>query len=68
VPPASSRHAIHLRPRMVTMRSRQLLFFTVRYEGTEDLIVLEGEDTVDLFLNTVQVCSGDNVWLIRVII
>jgi hypothetical protein len=53
---------------MVTMRSRQLLFFTVRYEGTEDLIVLEGEDTVDLFLNTVQVCSGDNVWLIRVII
>jgi hypothetical protein len=27
VPPASSRHAIHLRPGMVTMRSRQLLLF-----------------------------------------
>jgi hypothetical protein len=34
---------------MVTMRSRQLLFFTGRDEGAGDLIVLEGEDTGDLF-------------------
>jgi hypothetical protein len=33
------------------MRSRQLLFFTGRDEGA--LIVLEGEDTGDLFPNTV---------------
>jgi hypothetical protein len=32
------------------MRSRQLLFFA---EGAGDLIVLEGEDTGDLFPNTV---------------
>jgi hypothetical protein len=38
---------------MVTMRSRQLLFFAGRDEGAEDLIVLEGEDTRDLFPNTV---------------
>jgi hypothetical protein len=38
---------------MVTMRSRQLLFFVGRDEGVGDLIVLEGEDTVDLFPNTV---------------
>jgi hypothetical protein len=30
---------------MVMMRSRQLLFFSGRDEGAEDLIVLEGEDT-----------------------
>jgi hypothetical protein len=53
VPRASSRHAIHLQPRMVTMRSRQLLFFAGRDEGARDLIVLEGEDTGDLFPNTV---------------
>jgi hypothetical protein len=35
------------------MRSRQLLFFMGRDEGVEDLIVLEGEDTEDLFPNTV---------------
>jgi hypothetical protein len=29
---------------MVTMRSRQLLFFAGRDEGAGDLIVLEGED------------------------
>jgi hypothetical protein len=29
---------------MVTMRSRQLLFFVGRDEGVRDLIVLEGED------------------------
>jgi hypothetical protein len=34
---------------MVTMRSRQLLFFVGRDEGAGDLIVLEGEDTGDLF-------------------
>jgi hypothetical protein len=38
---------------MVMMRSRQLLFFAVRDEGVGDLIVLEGEDTRDLFPNTV---------------
>jgi hypothetical protein len=37
---------------MVTMRSRQLLFFAGRDEVAEDLIVLEGEDTGDLFPNT----------------
>jgi hypothetical protein len=35
------------------MRSRQLLFFTGRDEGVGDLIVLEGEDTGDMFPNTV---------------
>jgi hypothetical protein len=30
---------------MVTMRSRQLIFFVGRDEGVGDLIVLEGEDT-----------------------
>jgi hypothetical protein len=35
------------------MRSRQLLFFAGRDEGARDLIVLEGEDTGDLFPNTV---------------
>jgi hypothetical protein len=34
------------------MRSRQL-FFTGRDEGAGDLIVLEAEDTGDLFPNTV---------------
>jgi hypothetical protein len=38
---------------MVTMRSRKLLFFADRDEGAGDLIVLEGEDTGDLFPNTV---------------
>jgi hypothetical protein len=38
---------------MVTMKSTQLLFFTGRDEGVGDLIVLEGEDTGDLFPNTV---------------
>jgi hypothetical protein len=38
---------------METMRSRQLLFFAVRDEGAGDLIVLEREDTGDLFPNTV---------------
>jgi hypothetical protein len=38
---------------MVTMRSRQLLFFAGRDEGARDLIVLEGEDTGDFFPNTV---------------
>jgi hypothetical protein len=38
---------------MVTMRSRKLLFFAGRDEGVGDLIVLEGEGTRDLFLNTV---------------
>jgi hypothetical protein len=38
---------------MVTVRSRQLLFFAGRDEGARDLIVLEGEDTRDLFPNTV---------------
>jgi hypothetical protein len=33
VPPASSRHALHLRLRMVTMRSRQLLFFVGRWRS-----------------------------------
>jgi hypothetical protein len=45
VPPTSSRHAIHLWPGLVTMRSRQLLFFAGRDEWAGDLIVLEGEDT-----------------------
>jgi hypothetical protein len=53
---------------MVTMRSRQLLFFAGRDEGAGDVIVLEGEDTGDLFSNTVSVCNGDDVWLIGVII
>jgi hypothetical protein len=35
------------------MRSRQLLFFVSIDEGAGDLIVLEGEDTKDLFPNTV---------------
>jgi hypothetical protein len=35
------------------MRSRQLLFFVGRDEGAEDRIVLEGEDTGDLFPNMV---------------
>jgi hypothetical protein len=35
------------------MWSRQLLFFAGRDEGVGDLIVLEGEDTEDLFTNTV---------------
>jgi hypothetical protein len=34
---------------MVTMRSRQLLFFAGRDKGAGDLIVLEGEDTGDFF-------------------
>jgi hypothetical protein len=38
---------------MVMMRSRQLLFFAGRDEGAGDLIALEGEDTKDLFANTV---------------
>jgi hypothetical protein len=38
---------------MVMMRSRQFLFFTGRDEGVGDLIVLEEEDTGDLFPNTV---------------
>jgi hypothetical protein len=38
---------------MVMMKSRQLLFFAGRVEGTGDLIVLEGEDTGDVFPNTV---------------
>jgi hypothetical protein len=38
---------------MVRMRSRQFLFFAGRDEGEGDLIVLEGEDTGDLFPNTV---------------
>jgi hypothetical protein len=38
---------------MVTMRSRQLLFFAGRDEGAGDLIVLEGEHTGDLFPNMV---------------
>jgi hypothetical protein len=38
---------------MVTMRSRQLLFFAGRDEGARYLIVLEGEDIGDLFPNTV---------------
>jgi hypothetical protein len=38
---------------MVTMRSRQLLFFAARDEGAGHLIVLEGEDIGDLFPNTV---------------
>jgi hypothetical protein len=38
---------------MVTMRSRQLLFFAGRDKGAGDLIVLEGEDIGDLFPNTV---------------
>jgi hypothetical protein len=48
------------------MRSRQLLFVAGRDEGAGDLIVLEGEDTGYLFLNTVYVCNGDDVWLIRI--
>jgi hypothetical protein len=48
---------------MVTMRSRQLLFFAGRDEGAGDLIVFEGEDTRDLFPNTVYVCNGDDVSL-----
>jgi hypothetical protein len=51
---------------MVTMRSRQLLFFAGRDEGAEDLIVLEEEDTGDLFPNTVEVCNGDGVSFLRV--
>jgi hypothetical protein len=35
------------------MRSMQLLFFAGRYEGVGNLIVLEGEETGDLFPNTV---------------
>jgi hypothetical protein len=35
------------------MRSRQFLFFVGRDEGSGDLIVLEGEDTGDLFPNIV---------------
>jgi hypothetical protein len=38
---------------MVMMRSRQLLFSTGRDEGARDLIVLEGEDTRNLFPNMV---------------
>jgi hypothetical protein len=38
---------------MVKMRSRQLLVFAGRDEGAGDLIVLEGEDTRDLFPYTV---------------
>jgi hypothetical protein len=38
---------------MVTIKSRQLLFFVGRDEGAGDLIVLEGEDTGDFFPNTV---------------
>jgi hypothetical protein len=38
---------------MVMMRSRQLLFFAGRDEGAGDRIVLEGEDTRDLFPNTI---------------
>jgi hypothetical protein len=38
---------------MVTIRSRQLMFFVGRDEGAKDLFVLEGEDTGDLFPNTV---------------
>jgi hypothetical protein len=38
---------------MVTMRSRQLMFFAGRDEREGDLIVLEGEDTGHLFLDTV---------------
>jgi hypothetical protein len=49
---------------MVTMRSRQLLFFAGRDEGAGDLIVLEGEDTGDLFPNTVP--RRDDVSLPRV--
>jgi hypothetical protein len=60
------RHAIHLRPGMVTMRSTQLLFFAGRDKGAGDLIVLEGEDTRDLFPNTVQVCNGDDISLLHV--
>jgi hypothetical protein len=35
------------------MKSRQLLFFIGRDEGAGNLIILEGEDTGDLFPNTV---------------
>jgi hypothetical protein len=35
------------------MRTRNSLFFADRDEGAGDLIVLEGEDTGDLFPNTV---------------
>jgi hypothetical protein len=38
---------------MVTMRSRQLLYFAGKDEGAGDLIVLEAEDIGDLFPNTV---------------
>jgi hypothetical protein len=38
---------------MVTMRTRQLLFFAGRDEGARDLIVLEGQDTGDFFPNMV---------------
>jgi hypothetical protein len=38
---------------MVTMRSRQLLFFAGTDEGAGDLIDLEGEDIGDLFPNMV---------------
>jgi hypothetical protein len=51
---------------MLTMRSRQLLFFAARDEGAGDLIVLKGEDTGDLFLNTIEVCNGDDISLPRV--
>jgi hypothetical protein len=37
----------------MVMMNRQLLFFAGRNEGAEDLIVLEGEDTGDLFPNMV---------------
>jgi hypothetical protein len=50
------------------MRSKQLLFFAGRDEGAGALIVLEGEDTGDLFPNMVKVCNGDDVWLIHIII
>jgi hypothetical protein len=35
-------------------------------KGQGDLIVLEGEDTGDLFPNTVQICNGEDVSLLRV--
>jgi hypothetical protein len=38
---------------MVTVRSRQLLFSWVEMKGAGDLIVLEGEDTEDLYPKTV---------------
>jgi hypothetical protein len=38
---------------MVTMRSKQLLFLWVEMKGKGIYIVLEGEDTGDLFPNMV---------------